>query len=83
MLYPTKAQDKTKVTFWEVIFIVFASAFTLEEYTASTGHGWISQFNLLLVLVSFTDFPSYSQVYFANVRSKDPIAKFLQCLMTV
>ncbi|KAH6913281.1 hypothetical protein BKA70DRAFT_1369915 [Coprinopsis sp. MPI-PUGE-AT-0042] len=35
-------QDKTKITFWEVIFIVFASAFTLEEYTASTGHGWIT-----------------------------------------
>ncbi|KAJ6607394.1 hypothetical protein B0H10DRAFT_2072140 [Mycena sp. CBHHK59/15] len=34
-------QDLDKVTFWEVAFIVFAAAFALEEYTASTEHGWI------------------------------------------
>ncbi|KAJ6577224.1 receptor-activated Ca2+-permeable cation channel [Mycena capillaripes] len=34
-------QDPTQVTFWEVVFIVFATAFTLQEYTASTEHGWI------------------------------------------
>ncbi|KAJ7773071.1 receptor-activated Ca2+-permeable cation channel [Mycena metata] len=34
-------QDHAKLTFWEVVFIVFAAAFTLEEYTAATEHGWI------------------------------------------
>ncbi|KAF8240728.1 receptor-activated Ca2+-permeable cation channel [Tricholoma matsutake] len=34
-------QDKTKMQFWEMIFILFAGAFALEEYTASTDHGWI------------------------------------------
>ncbi|KAJ6494659.1 receptor-activated Ca2+-permeable cation channel [Mycena vitilis] len=34
-------QDPAKLTLWEVVFIVFATAFTLEEYTASTEHGWI------------------------------------------
>lgn len=34
-------QDKTKLTNWEVAFIIFGSAFALEEYTAATEHGWI------------------------------------------
>ncbi|KAJ7158913.1 receptor-activated Ca2+-permeable cation channel [Mycena filopes] len=34
-------QDYAKPTFWEVVFVVFAAAFALEEYTASTEHGWI------------------------------------------
>ncbi|KAF9466490.1 receptor-activated Ca2+-permeable cation channel [Collybia nuda] len=34
-------QDKAKLTPWEMIFILFAGAFTLEEYTSSTEHGWI------------------------------------------
>ncbi|RXW22827.1 hypothetical protein EST38_g3005 [Candolleomyces aberdarensis] len=34
-------QDKSHLTNWEVAFIIFASAFALEEYTASTEHGWI------------------------------------------
>ncbi|KAF4614239.1 hypothetical protein D9613_007732 [Agrocybe pediades] len=34
-------RDKTHVTFWEMAFIVFGIAFALEEYTASTEHGWI------------------------------------------
>ncbi|CAA7265534.1 unnamed protein product [Cyclocybe aegerita] len=33
-------RDKAKMTPWEVAFIVFAGAFALEEYTASTEHGW-------------------------------------------
>ncbi|KDR76350.1 hypothetical protein GALMADRAFT_247756 [Galerina marginata CBS 339.88] len=33
--------DRTQITFWEIAFIVFGSAFALEEYTASTEHGWI------------------------------------------
>jgi len=35
-------QDKTQITPWEVAFVVFAVAFTLAEYTASTEHGWLS-----------------------------------------
>ncbi|KAF7375030.1 hypothetical protein MSAN_00389100 [Mycena sanguinolenta] len=34
-------QDHAQMTFWEVVFIVFAAAFTLKEYTAATEHGWI------------------------------------------
>ncbi|KAF8072069.1 receptor-activated Ca2+-permeable cation channel [Lyophyllum atratum] len=38
---PARNQDKSVVTGWEVLFIIFAGAFTLEEYTAATEHGWI------------------------------------------
>lgn len=31
---------------FEVVFIVIASAFALEEYTASKEHGWTSEFSL-------------------------------------
>ncbi|KAL0954798.1 hypothetical protein HGRIS_003745 [Hohenbuehelia grisea] len=34
-------QDPYRVTFWEVTFILFALSFALQEYTASTEHGWI------------------------------------------
>ncbi|KAJ7494620.1 receptor-activated Ca2+-permeable cation channel [Mycena galericulata] len=34
-------KDPERLTPWEVVFIVFAAAFVLEEYTASTEHGWI------------------------------------------
>ncbi|KAJ7716736.1 receptor-activated Ca2+-permeable cation channel [Mycena maculata] len=34
-------KDHEKVTFWEGLFILFAAAFVLEEYTASAEHGWI------------------------------------------
>ncbi|KAJ7127115.1 receptor-activated Ca2+-permeable cation channel [Mycena epipterygia] len=34
-------QDPEKFTFWEGVFVVFAAAFTLEEYTAAQEHGWI------------------------------------------
>ncbi|TFK21168.1 receptor-activated Ca2+-permeable cation channel [Coprinopsis marcescibilis] len=40
-LFCLSYQDKSRMTTWEYAFIVFAAAFTLEEYTASTGHGWI------------------------------------------
>lgn len=30
------------MTPFEVLFIVFATAFTLEEYTATKEHGWES-----------------------------------------
>jgi hypothetical protein len=34
-------RDRTQITTWEMAFIIFGSAFTLEEYTTSTEHGWI------------------------------------------
>ncbi|KAJ7475729.1 receptor-activated Ca2+-permeable cation channel [Mycena latifolia] len=34
-------KDPERVNFWEVVFIMFAAAFALEEYTASNEHGWI------------------------------------------
>ncbi|KAL1724237.1 hypothetical protein EV715DRAFT_244703 [Schizophyllum commune] len=34
--------NNDKVTFGEVLFIVFAASFVLDEYTAATEHGWIS-----------------------------------------
>ena len=35
-------RDKEKPGFWEIAFIVLASAFTLEEYTQANENGWIS-----------------------------------------
>jgi hypothetical protein len=52
---PTEG-DKTKMTPWEMLFILFAGAFTLEEYTASTDHGWISELfanNVTLPAIDF------------------------------
>jgi hypothetical protein len=37
------AKDIHAVTFWEIVFIVIATGFTLAEYTASQEHGWISK----------------------------------------
>jgi hypothetical protein len=34
-------ESSEKITLWEILFMIFAAAFTLEEYTASTEHGWI------------------------------------------
>jgi hypothetical protein len=28
---------------WEAVFLVFATAFTLQEYTASKEYGWLSE----------------------------------------
>lgn len=39
-------QDKARITFWEAIFILWASACALEEYTASTENGWYSKWSL-------------------------------------
>ncbi|KAJ8586944.1 hypothetical protein M405DRAFT_822499 [Rhizopogon salebrosus TDB-379] len=33
-------QDVSRVTFWESLFLIFAVAFTLQEYTASKEYGW-------------------------------------------
>lgn len=32
------------MSLWEVVFIIFAAAFALEEYTASKEYGWGSKF---------------------------------------
>ncbi|KAG1773581.1 hypothetical protein EDD22DRAFT_858515 [Suillus occidentalis] len=37
-------QDVSHVTLWESVFLVFAIAFTLQEYTASKEYGWASQY---------------------------------------
>jgi len=42
-------QNKSRVTEWEIAFVLFAAGFTLEEYTASTEHGWRSK------LIQFTE----------------------------
>ncbi|KAF8837769.1 hypothetical protein BDN67DRAFT_1071196 [Paxillus ammoniavirescens] len=34
-------QDITHITMWEAVFLVFATAFTLQEYTASKEYGWL------------------------------------------
>ncbi|KDQ24626.1 hypothetical protein PLEOSDRAFT_52386 [Pleurotus ostreatus PC15] len=34
-------QDPNKMNAWEATFILFASSFALQEWTASTEHGWI------------------------------------------
>ena len=36
-------RDKTQITTWELVFIIFGSAFALGEYTSSSEHGWISE----------------------------------------
>ena len=40
---PFVARDITQFTTWELVFIIFGSAFTLGEYTSSSEHGWISE----------------------------------------
>lgn len=37
-------KDLQHMTPFEILFIIFATAFTLEEYTASKEHGWESEF---------------------------------------
>jgi hypothetical protein len=34
-------RDFGQITVWEVIFVVFGAAFTLDEYTAANEYGWI------------------------------------------
>lgn len=58
------AQDKTKLTIWEVTFIIFGSAFALEEYTAATEHGWISKSftrHLVILISSFAILSLYCE----------------------
>lgn len=49
---PSIDQDKAQLTLWEVVFIVQASACALEEYTASTEHGWYSEWTTVLGLLT-------------------------------
>ena len=39
------AKDLNTMNTFEKVFIVFAAAFALEEYTASKEHGWTSEFH--------------------------------------
>lgn len=38
------AKDVHHVTFWESLFLVFAVAFTLQEFAASKEYGWTGQY---------------------------------------
>ena len=40
---PFVDRDNTQITTWELVFIIFGSAFALGEYTSSSEHGWISE----------------------------------------
>ena len=51
---------------FEKIFIIFAAAFTLEEYTASKEHGWTSK---SIAVVSTMPSLTPILVYIANVVS--------------
>lgn len=46
-ILPSVDRDKSQITLWELVFIIFGSAFTLGEYTSSSEHGWISEFCFL------------------------------------
>lgn len=45
------ARNTENPAFWEIAFIILASAFSLEEYTQANEHGWISQFPSILALL--------------------------------
>jgi hypothetical protein len=49
-----------------MIFILFAGAFALEEYTSSTEHGWISE-PFLCTVLQLHHLPT---VYVANVLTQ-------------
>jgi TolB-like protein len=52
---------------FEVLFIVFAAAFALEEYTTSIEHGWGSKCNI----TTYSLLPLIKRpVYIANVGSR-------------
>ncbi|KAK2463448.1 hypothetical protein APHAL10511_004534 [Amanita phalloides] len=34
-------RDVSRLALWEIVFIIFAVAFTLDEYTVANEHGWI------------------------------------------
>ncbi|KAJ4488076.1 hypothetical protein J3R30DRAFT_3280335 [Lentinula aciculospora] len=44
-------RNSAETNLWELVFILFAVAFALEEYTASTEHGWGSECPTLLKLL--------------------------------
>lgn len=52
---------------FEILFIVFAAAFALEEYTASVEHGWSGECGHHVLLLTLLMKPS---VYFANVSNR-------------
>lgn len=62
-------QQVERLTAFEIVFIIFATAFTLEEYTASKEHGWGSKlFVLSLPGPAVLTDDVIETVYIANVR---------------
>jgi hypothetical protein len=55
------------VTASEILFIIFAVAFTLEEYTASREHGWDSESRHTCHIMAPELTMSFVIVYLANV----------------
>ena len=47
-------QTLDHITPWEIVFIVYAAAFTLGEYTAANEHGWSSKHLSLRLLARTT-----------------------------
>ncbi|KAJ3742240.1 hypothetical protein DFH05DRAFT_1402192 [Lentinula detonsa] len=62
-------QNPNGTNIWEVIFVLFAVAFALEEYTASTEHGWGSDRSFCMWNVFDTAFLAIFCVYlFLRIR---------------
>ncbi len=62
MIMPAK--DLNTMNGFEKVFIVFAAAFALEEYTASKEYGWTSEFH---TRSHDRHWLNYVLVYIANV----------------
>ena len=56
------------MTPYEVFFIIFAVAFSLEEYTASQEHGWDGKSRCSCHTTASEFTTSLDIVYLANVR---------------
>ena len=63
---PISDRDVNKITPWEFTFIVFAAAFTLDEYTVANEHGWISVLPAFMCRAFLTWL--HTKVYVANAR---------------
>lgn len=54
---PTPAKNYEHMVWSEILFIVFAFGFLLDEFTAAQEHGWDSRFPFMPILAyaHFTD----------------------------
>lgn len=73
MIMPAK--DLNAMNGFEKVFITFAAAFALEEYTASKEHGWTSKSYIRTLLRRALNVLTYFLVYIANVRGQYTIPK--------